>query len=69
MSAPLPGFRHDSCSAVHPLAAGWPVLRAVDLERHGLSWIHPELPLAHPFPDRPAAILARSASETAARRS
>ncbi|HEY2263056.1 MAG TPA: NAD(P)/FAD-dependent oxidoreductase [Streptosporangiaceae bacterium] len=62
----LPGFRHDPCAAVHPLAAGSPVLRALDLERHGLSWIHPDLPLAHPFPDGQAAVLARTAAETAA---
>jgi phytoene dehydrogenase-like protein len=62
----LPGFRHDPCSAVHPLGVGSPVLRALDLPRYGLSWIHPELPLAHPFPDGSAAILARSMSETAA---
>ena len=62
----LPGFRHDPCSAVHPLGAGSPVLRALRLERHGLSWVHPDLPLAHPFPDGSAAILARSVTETAA---
>jgi phytoene dehydrogenase-like protein len=61
----LPGFQHDSCSAVHPLAAGSPVLRAMKLEQHGLTWIYPELALAHPFPDGSAAILARSAAETA----
>jgi phytoene dehydrogenase-like protein len=62
----LPGFRHDPCSAVHPLGAGSPVLRALRLDRHGLSWVHPDLPLAHPFPDGSAAILARSAAQTAA---
>ena len=46
----LPGFRHDPCSAVHPLGAGSPVLNALGLERFGLSWVHPELALAHPFP-------------------
>lgn len=61
----LPGFQHDPCSAVHPLTVGSPVLRALDLERDGLSWVHPELPLAHPFPDGSAATLARSMSETA----
>jgi phytoene dehydrogenase-like protein len=61
----LPGFRHDPCSAVHPMGAGSPVLRALGLERHGLSWVHPALPLAHPFPDGSAAILARSMTETA----
>jgi phytoene dehydrogenase-like protein len=62
----LPGFRHDPCSAVHPLGAGSPVLRALDLGRYGLSWVQPDLPLAHPFPDGSAAILARSAAQTAA---
>jgi phytoene dehydrogenase-like protein len=61
----LPGFRHDPCSAVHPLGIGSPALAALGLERFGLSWVHPELPLAHPFPDGSAAILARSVDETA----
>ncbi|HET9080837.1 MAG TPA: NAD(P)/FAD-dependent oxidoreductase [Trebonia sp.] len=61
----LPGFRHDPCSAVHPLGAGSPVLGRLGLERFGLSWIHPELPLAHPFPDGSAVALARSLAETA----
>lgn len=61
----LPGFRHDPCSAVHPLGAGSPVLKALRLEQHGLSWVHPGLPLAHPFPDGSAAVLARSLPETA----
>ncbi|MEU4199161.1 NAD(P)/FAD-dependent oxidoreductase [Streptomyces sp. NPDC026294] len=61
----LPGFRHDPCSAVHPLAAGSPAFAAMDLERHGLRWLHPDLPLAHPFPDGTAAVLSRSVGETA----
>ncbi len=62
----LPGFRHEPCSAVHPLGAGSPVLRAWPLEQHGLTWIQPDLPLAHPFPDGSAATLARSVAVTAA---
>jgi phytoene dehydrogenase-like protein len=62
----LPGFRHDPCSAVHPLGVGSPVLATLGLERFGLSWVHPELPVAHPFPDGSAAVLARSVPETAA---
>jgi phytoene dehydrogenase-like protein len=60
-----PGFRYDTCSAVHPLAVGSPVLRAFPLERHGLEWVYPELALAHPFPDGSAAVLSASAQETA----
>src|SRR5215470_6564313 len=47
----LPGFLHDVCSAIHPLALGSPFLRTLPLEKYGLKWIHPELPLAHPLPD------------------
>ncbi|MYX40352.1 FAD-dependent oxidoreductase [Streptomyces sp. SID89] len=62
----LPGFRHDPCSAAHPLGVNSPAFRALPLERHGLRWLHPELPMAHPFPDGTAAVLARSVAETAA---
>ncbi|WP_246158543.1 phytoene desaturase family protein [Catellatospora sichuanensis] len=62
----LPGFRHDPCSAVHPLGAGSPVLRSWPLDRHGLHWLHPEVALAHPFPDGTAATLSRSVAQTAA---
>ncbi|MEV2189065.1 NAD(P)/FAD-dependent oxidoreductase [Streptomyces sp. NPDC047966] len=61
----LPGFRHDPCSAVHPLGVGSPAFAGMPLARHGLEWIHPELPLAHPFPDGTAAVLSRSVAETA----
>jgi phytoene dehydrogenase-like protein len=60
----LPGFVHDVCSAIHPLAAGSPFLAGLSLERHGLEWIHPPLPLAHPFDDGTAAVLARGFEET-----
>lgn len=62
----LPGFRHDPCSAAHPLGVNSPAFRALPLERHGLTWLHPELPMAHPFTDGSAAVLARSVAETAA---
>jgi len=61
----LPGFRHDICSAVHPLGAGSPILRALPLAEHGLEWVEPPLPLAHPFPSGEAAVLARSVARTA----
>jgi phytoene dehydrogenase-like protein len=60
----LPGFRHDVCSAVHPLAAGSPFFRSLPLEEHGLRWIQPQIPLAHPFDDGTAATLRRSVDET-----
>lgn len=45
----LPGFLHDICSAVHPLAVSSPFFRSQSFERFGLEWIQPELPFAHPF--------------------
>jgi phytoene dehydrogenase-like protein len=55
----LPGFVHDICSAVHPLAAGSPFFKTLPLERFGLTWIQPEIPLAHPLDDGIAACLHR----------
>jgi len=60
----LPGFVHDVCSAIYPLTLGSPFLSRLPLERHGLRWIHPPFPLAHPFDDGSAAVLARSTIET-----
>src|SRR3981189_1298423 len=51
----LPGFLHDVCSAIHPLAAGSPFFKTLPLERFGLDWIQPEIPLAHPLDDGTAA--------------
>ena len=63
----LPGFVHDVCSAVHPLAAGSPFFKTLPLERFGLTWIQPEIPLAHPFDNGTAACLYRDVDETAGR--
>ena len=62
----LPGFRHDPCSAAHPLGINSPVFRTMPLDRYGLEWLHPGLPMAHPFTDGTAAVLSRSVAETAA---
>ncbi|MDG1484164.1 MAG: NAD(P)/FAD-dependent oxidoreductase [Myxococcota bacterium] len=62
----LPGFRHDVCSAIHPMAAISPALSVLPLADHGLRWIHPEAPLAHPFDDAPAVLLERTIAATAA---
>jgi phytoene dehydrogenase-like protein len=60
----LPGFLHDLCSAVHPLAAGSPFFKSLPLERHGLHWIQPAIPLAHPLDDGSAACLHRDVDLT-----
>lgn len=60
----IPGFLHDRCSAVHPLAVGSPFFRGLPLAAHGLSWIAPPAELAHPFDDGTAALLLRSTRAT-----
>lgn len=60
----LPGFLHDRCSAVHPLAAASPFLRELPLGAQGLAWIAPPVACAHPFDDGTAALLLRSPRET-----
>ncbi len=61
----LPGFRHDICSAIHPLGAASPYLESLPLAKYGLEWIHSPAPLAHPLPDGRVAVLERSLEETA----
>src|SRR5437899_7530767 len=61
----LPGFVHDVCSAVHPLAAGSPFFKTLRLKRFGLEWIQPEIPWAHPLDDGSAACLYRDVDLTA----
>lgn len=62
----LPGFKHDICSAIHPLGVGSPFFEANNLEPYGLKWIFPEVQLAHPFDDGTAVSLFKSVTETAA---
>jgi phytoene dehydrogenase-like protein len=62
----LPGFVHDVCSAIHPLGAGSPFLRALPLADHGLAWAYSPAPLAHPLDDGTAVLLERSIAATAA---
>jgi phytoene dehydrogenase-like protein len=62
----LPGFVHDLGSAIHPLGYASPFLKSLPLEEHGLEWVHPPAPLAHPFDDGTAAVLERSVEETGA---
>lgn len=61
----LPGFRHDVCSAIHPLGLGSPFFQELALERHGLEWIQPPAAVAHPLDDGSAVVLERSVGETA----
>jgi len=61
----LPGYLHDVCSAVHPLAVASPFFGQLPLYDHGLEYIYPELPAAHPFDNGTAAVIKNSIEETA----
>jgi phytoene dehydrogenase-like protein len=61
----LPGYLHDICSAVHPLAAGSPFFETLPLSAHGLEYIYPEIAAAHPFDNGTAAVLKGTVEETA----
>jgi phytoene dehydrogenase-like protein len=63
----LPGFRHDVCSAIHPMGIASPFFQSVDLESHGLRWLHPEFPLVQPLDGGRAIVHERSVELTAAR--
>jgi phytoene dehydrogenase-like protein len=61
----LPGFLHDVCSSVFPMALLSPFFRSLPLKEHRLEWIQPEIPLAHPLDDGTAVIADRSVDVTA----
>lgn len=61
----LPGFHHDVCSAVHPLAIASPFFNTLPLDQFGLSYIQPPVEAAHPFDDGSAAVAIRSIEATA----
>ncbi|HEX7705089.1 MAG TPA: NAD(P)/FAD-dependent oxidoreductase [Thermoanaerobaculia bacterium] len=61
----LPGFRHDICSAIHPMGVVSPFLRDLPLADHGLAWAFSPSAIAHPFDDGTAASLQFSLESTA----
>ena len=60
----LPGFLHDVCSAIHPLALSSRFFRSLSLEQYGLEWIQSPAALAHPLDDGTAMLLERSIEAT-----
>jgi phytoene dehydrogenase-like protein len=61
-----PGYRHDVCSTVQPMAAAAPFFREFDLPSRGVRLVHPEICYAHPLDGGRAAVSRRSLEETAA---
>jgi phytoene dehydrogenase-like protein len=64
----LPGFVHDVCSSVYPMAVSSQFFRRFNpmLEQYGLRWVYPEAALAHPFDDGSAILITRSLHQTSA---
>jgi phytoene dehydrogenase-like protein len=60
-----PGFIHDVCSAINPLAAASPFFAQLPLARHGVELIQPDLPAAHPLDGGRVAFMTRDVEETA----
>ena len=61
----LPGFVHDICSTVFAMVVCSPFLSELPLNAHGLEWISPTAPLAHPLDDGTAVMLHHSVEDTA----
>jgi phytoene dehydrogenase-like protein len=59
----LPGYRHDVCSAIHPLGRSSACFAALDLD---IDWLDSPACVAHPFDDEEAAVLYRSVDDTCA---
>lgn len=63
----LPGYLHDTCSAVHPLALASPFFRRFGLAAHGVRFCHPPVEFAHPLDGGRAGVVTRSVADTAGR--
>ncbi len=61
----LPGYIHDVCSAIHPLAVGSPFFKKMPLKEYGVEFIYPPIPAAHPFDDGQVGLLHESLDKTA----
>src|SRR5215213_2789594 len=61
----LPGFVHDVCSAIHPLAVASPFYKSLPLQKHGLEFVYPGIAAAHPLDDGRVAALHSSVHQTA----
>jgi len=61
----LPGYIHDICSAVHPLAVASPFFSQLPLHKFGLEYLYSEIPIAHPLDSGTAAIINGTVEQTA----
>jgi len=61
----IPGLLHDVCSATHPTGVASPFFRSLDLVRHGLEWLWPEVDAAHPIDGGRAGVMFHDLDRTA----
>src|SRR4051812_4846969 len=62
----LPGFRHDVCSAIHPVGVTSPAFVDLGLTEHGLEWVHPDIGVVHPLDDGTAGEVHHDLAQTIA---
>lgn len=60
----LPGYLHDVCSTIHPMAVASPFFRQLPLAQYGLEWVHTPTLLVHPFDDGSVVSLERTLDAT-----
>jgi phytoene dehydrogenase-like protein len=60
----LPGFRSDVHASGYQLANLSPVPAELELEKHGLELIEPDIVYAHAFPDRRVLVVSRDLEKT-----
>lgn len=61
----VPGMVHDHCSSVHPMAAGSPFFREIDLASRGVNWLAAPIDCVHPLDGGSAGVLHQSIAQTA----
>ncbi|GGH06366.1 NAD(P)/FAD-dependent oxidoreductase [Sphingobacterium alkalisoli] len=62
----IPGFKHDVCSAIHPMALASPFFATLPLEQFGLQFTYAPYQAAHPLDNGETAFLHKDIYETAA---
>ncbi|MFO1269352.1 MAG: NAD(P)/FAD-dependent oxidoreductase [Rubrivivax sp.] len=65
-AATLPGYLHNICSVVHTHIPTGPVYRELELERHGVRYIYPQVLRGTIFPDHRSIVMHRDSERMAA---
>src|SRR5690606_37903135 len=61
----LKGFKHDVCSAIHPMALASPFFSSLPLDKFGLKFTFATYEAAHPLDNGETAFLQRDIASTA----